>query len=141
MNLIVQKLRVKSVDYSEGEIKDDKSNLFLSVSCSDSIAIKGSMDNWTSFYYTRTIELSPVSAFTLSVRIFAIVSKESKKDPYPTEDEILEEFRKKNCSISAISAEASLLVSLITKENGGFAMVTPPLFMEKKIEKATKKQE
>jgi hypothetical protein len=130
----VQKLRIKSVSYSEGEVKEDQGDLDLAISCSDSIVIKGSNENWTSFYYTRAIEVSPISVFSLSVSVFAIVSKGSKKDPAPTEKEIMDEFRKKDCSISSVVAEVSLLVSLVTKENGGYAMITPPVFIEKRKE-------
>jgi hypothetical protein len=140
MSLTVQKLRIKSVTYSEGEVKEGQDDLDLTISCSDTIAIKGSHENWTSFYYTRSIEVAPVSVFSLSVSVFAIVSKGTKKDEAPTEKEIREEFQKKDCSISSIAAEVSLLVSLVTKENGGYAMVTPPLFIEKRQEAIEKEK-
>jgi hypothetical protein len=131
MSLTVQKLRVKSITYSEGEIKSQEKELKLSLSCSDSLSIKGSTDNWTSFYFTRNIDITPEPVFSLSVTIFVIVADPAKKDSVPTESEILAELRKKDNSLSALFAEVSLLVSLVTKANGDFPMITPPVFMEK----------
>jgi hypothetical protein len=141
MALIVQKLRIKSVNYTEGEAAPDQGNTNLSISCFDSIAIKGSSENWTSFYYTRTLDVVPVSVFSLSVVIFAIVGKESPKEPAPTEQEILAELRHNGSSVSSICAEASLLVSMVTKENGGFPMITPPIFLEKVVRKQQKESQ
>lgn len=135
MSLTVQKLRIKAINYKEKESQTEQEKGPLTVSCFDTIEIKGAAENWTSFYYTRAILISPVSVFELSVSVFAIVAKDSKKESAPSEQEILEEFRKKDSSLSSIPAEASLLVSMLTKENGGFPMVTPPVFMEKKAPK------
>ena len=123
---------IRSIDYRSTPYENDNNPININITPQDSIFVLKRNLKETSIIIRRTLKITPVEVFSLSIDMEVSIGFIEGVDTAEMSDaEIIQSF-KENCvsALSIIMSRISLLISEITGGSGQLPIITQPILVE-----------